>query len=170
MGGFELAIEPVAGRAPEPFSLKGWQVLLIALGFFGAVITANGVMLTAAIGTMPGAETRSAYDASQRYNRDIAEARMQTAMGWRAEIDASTAAVALSLSDRTGAPLTGREVIVTLAHPASRSRDRRLPLTETEPGRYAAAGPFKPGAVDAVTEVRSEGEIIFRSRNRIVLR
>ena len=65
----QLADKPLSGRT----------VLFILLGFFGVVIGVNAVMAALAIGTMPGLENETPYQAGIGYNAEIGAARAQAA-------------------------------------------------------------------------------------------
>jgi nitrogen fixation protein FixH len=155
--------------------LTGRMVFLMFLAFFGVIVTVNALMLTLALDTMPGTTTASSYQASQRFNRDLAAARERDARGWAVEAHADRdpagfAAVTISLRDPAGAPVEAVSVKARLEHPARRALDRPLDMARSGTGRYAgSAADVSAGAHDLVVEVSRDGEPLFRSRNRIML-
>jgi nitrogen fixation protein FixH len=160
------------GKPPRP--VTGRFVLLTAIGFFGVVAAVNAVMMTLAIRTMPGLDVANGYVASQGMNREIDAMRGQNERAWRADITArlkgNVALVNVTLTDRTGKPVTGLAVSVRLAHPALTRADHEGGLAERHPGFYA--GEFSgipPGAWTLVVEATQSGERAFASRNRITL-
>lgn len=166
---------PTAPRPRQPFALSGRMVLAGMIGFFAVVAGVNAVMMTVAIRTMPGAEVKSAYETSQRFNGEIARMQAQDARGWQVSAEVvrtgADAALALSLRDRTGAPVTGLDVKAKLEHPATRQQDRDARLGETAPGRYGAIVPeLHGGGWTLAIEARRAGEPLYLSRNRIVLK
>jgi nitrogen fixation protein FixH len=155
--------------------LTGRAVFLTFVVFFGVIFTVNALMLTLALDTMPGLTTASSYQASQHFNRDLAAARERDARGWAMEAHADRdpagfAAVTVSLRDPAGAPVEGVGVAARLEHPARRALDRALDMARSGTGRYAGTAADVPaGAHDLVVEVSRDGEMLFRSRNRIML-
>lgn len=166
---------PVAPRAARPFELTGRMVLFGMVAFFLVVAGVNGVMMTLAIRTMSGVDTRSAYEDSQRYNGEIARMQAQAARGWQAEASllrsGSDAGILLALSDRDGKPVQGLRVVASLQHPATRAEDRSAALTEIAPGRYEARlAELHGGGWTLAFQARRGEELQFTSRNRILLK
>lgn len=165
---------PAPGRR-RPFELSGRAVLFGMIGFFVVVAGANGVMMVSAIRTMPGADVKSAYETSQRFNSEIARMQAQAARGWQAQTEIARAGtdaiVSLSLTDKTGAAVTGLTVEAKLQHPATRQQDRDVTLSETAPGHYGAAVPkLHAGAWTLVVEAKRDRDLVFSSRSRIMLK
>lgn len=162
---------PSAGKA----GLTGRGVFLMLAGFFGVIILVNALMVSIALDTMPGTTVEGGYRASQRYNAELAAARIRDARGWAVEARvvrdaAGSAAATLSVRDGEGAPVDRVTVDARLEHPVRRAADRRLDMARAGTGLYAGtADDVSPGVHDLVVEVRREGEVLYRSRNRIVL-
>ncbi len=157
--------------------LTGGKVLAMVLAFFGLIITVNlGILLPNAIGTFRGLETDSAYRVSQEYNQRLAAAAAQQALGWdvgaHVERDAEGIVVAaITTRDRDGAPLSPMDGEVTLARPADRNLDQAMPLTLTGYGTYEARfDGVAAGQWDLVLNFVKDGERVFHSRNRIILK
>ena len=55
----------------SPRRWTGWTVLITLLGFFGVIFAVNGVMIYAALSTLSGTETDSAYQAGLQYEREV---------------------------------------------------------------------------------------------------
>lgn len=64
----------------------GWHMLAVLVGGFGVVIAVNLYMASVAIGSFSGVVVPNSYVASQNYNRWLAEARAQQALGWQAQL------------------------------------------------------------------------------------
>lgn len=160
-------------RQPRP--LTGRMVFAMFVAFFAVIIAVNGTMLTLAIDTLPGTVTDSSYRSSQRFNQTLADAREREARRWAVEAnvarDASgTAAVTISLRDSDGAPIERIAVTARLLHPAARSNDRAFDVGRTGPGLYVGTADHAlAGAQDLVIEATREGEVLYRSRNRVLL-
>ncbi|WP_237219998.1 FixH family protein [Sphingomonas arenae] len=101
----------------------------ILVAFFGVVITVNMVMATLATRTFGGVVVENSYVASQQYNRWLAAARKQDALGWsiHSSLDAHRRVeVAISVKD---AELTG-----FARHPLGRAPDLALTFTRAADG------------------------------------
>lgn len=155
--------------------ITGRFVLIALLAFFGVIIAVNGTMLYLATSTFSGADARNGYDVSQNYNREIAAARAQAERGWRGTAQvvrtADGAGVLLDLRDSGGAPVTGLDVEARLRHPSNRHQDHAFALRERAPGRYDHAEPgVLPGAWDVVFTARRNGEKVYATQSRIILK
>jgi len=169
----------LAARDPDPTladkPLSGRTVLFALLGFFGVVIGVNVVMAALAIGTMPGLENETPYQAGIGYNAEIGAARAQAARGWKvaSHVDRDAdgrAAVMVEARDSDGAPVPGLAVTVRLVRPTDKRADRTVWLGEREAGTYlGAAADVAPGVWDVELEAGRGSQRMFRSKNRVTL-
>jgi nitrogen fixation protein FixH len=156
--------------------LTGRTVLLCLLAFFGVVVGVNMVMMMLAIRTLPGTEVDSAYRASVSFNREIAAAREQAALGWQvtARIEHAPdgrAHVNVEARDAHGAPLTGLAISARLQRPIDKRADRLLTLAERETGIYrGGAKDVAAGQWTLVVEAARANERVFLSRHRVFLK
>lgn len=169
-----MPFEPAAPVERKPRVITGRFVLIAFITFFGTIALVNGIMMTLAYKTMPGLEVRNSYDASQGYNGELAAMREQAARGWKADIvlklAKGAAPVSVEIKDGSGAAVTGLDLSARLSHPASRQGDLAVDLTETAPGRYAAAfTDVSRGAWDLVIEARRGDVRQYTSRGRVFL-
>ena len=100
--------------------ITGRKVLFIALGAFGAIITANMTLAVAAIGTFPGLEVKNSYVASQGFD---AEREAQMLLGWRALADYEDGALVVKVVDRDGHPAALSDLAVRLGRPTGEARN-----------------------------------------------
>ncbi len=159
----------------RPFVLNGRIVAAALAGFFLVVAGANATMLAMALRTMPGVEVKSAYETSQRFNGEIARMQRQTERGWQAQAEirreGEAAVIVLGLRDQSGAAVPGLAVEARLLRPATRQEDRETPLAETAPGRYRGLiEAAQAGAWTLALQARHDGEIVFTSRSRVLLK
>jgi nitrogen fixation protein FixH len=161
--------------APAGRPLTGRTVLIVFLAFFGVVFSMNFLMLRLATGTFGGVETDSSYRASQRFNLEAQAAAEQASRGWT--VDAAVtrlddeATVTVVTRDAQGRAIEGLEGTVRLARPADRRLDRSGELSSLRGGRYEAVLAGVPaGQWDAVITLERDGERVFLSRSRLVLR
>lgn len=155
--------------------LSGWTVLAILLAFFGTVASVNGVMIHYALSTFPGVEDDQAYEHGLHYNDTLAAAEHQGDLGWTAQgrIERGLegrAVVQIALQDKTGAPVTGLQVSGRLEFMPDSSRDMPLALTETTPGVYRTQIKADSGMWLLEMSASRQGEVLYRSRNRLSLR
>lgn len=170
-----MPIKPDTLQSAPASGLTGRMCLAMMLAFFLVVCSVNAVMMTLAIRTMPGSDAKSAYDTSQKFNREIARMQAQAARGWQAQADivrdGDGARITLVLNDRSAIAVPGLMVTARLQHPASRQLDREARLVETAAGVYDArlAGVL-PGAWTLAVEAVRDGEPLFSSRTRFLMK
>jgi len=173
MSGSSSSLNNEAGnKAERPWT--GWTVLLTLLGFFGVVFAVNGVMIYEALSTLSGVETDSAYQAGLQFEQNVAMAKAQDARHWRvdAKLTPSPAGERLDViaRDAAGQPLTGMQVSVVFERPTDRRLDRDVVLVEDAAGRFHGNAQVAAGQWDLVIELTHQGEQLFRSMNRIMLK
>lgn len=169
-------------RAPRPgvsesatFTLKGWHVLAALIAFFAVIFAINATMIVAAIRTMPGTAVGSAYEASQRFNRRLEAIVAQDHLGWQVDIGTTNlragGTVSVEVRDRGGLIVSGLDARVRIGRPAIAGLDRDYILAETVGGRYVAAlPPHAPGQWQVALELSRNGERIFTSTRRVLLK
>jgi len=154
--------------------LTGWMVLLYLLMFFGVTTGVNGVMIYEALSTMRGVDTESAYQAGRMFERDVARREAQDALHWQVDAKLTPASdgtrVELVARDEAGRPLTGMSASAGFERPTDRGMDRNIALTEGSPGQFHGKTELAPGQWDLVIEISRQGQQLFRSKNRVVLR
>jgi nitrogen fixation protein FixH len=172
MSDFDQEIETGPGRPPRRWT--GRMVLFCLLGFFAVVFAVNGVMIHEALSTFGGVDTASAYQAGRMFERDVAMAKAQDARQWRVDAKVTPAPDGARLDviarDATGAPLRGVNASVAFERPTDRRLDRNVVIAEDAPGRFHGSADIAPGQWDIVIELSRQGEQLFRSKNRIVLK
>jgi nitrogen fixation protein FixH len=160
-----------APRTPRP--ITGRHVFFALLAFFGVITAINAVMIVLALRTMPGLEVRSAYEASQRFNRELDAIDAQDQRGWQVDIAAAAlrdGRIGVEIRDRTGKALANLEVLARFERPTDARMDRAVALVAVAAGRYEAASPgLVPGQWLLTVEIRQEGQRRFLSKRRIHL-
>jgi nitrogen fixation protein FixH len=157
-----------------PRRLTGWMVLIYLLAFFGLVTGVNGVMIYEALSTMRGVDTESAYQAGRMFEQDVAMIKAQDARHWQVEARLKSAPDGTNLGlvarDEAGHVVTGMTAAARFERPTDRGLDRGIALTEESPGQYHGKTELIPGQWDLVIEISRQGQQLFRSRNRVVLK
>jgi len=162
-----------AAHAP-PRPLTGRAVFLCLLGFFGVVFAVNGVMVHEALSTFDGLDTESSYQAGRMYEQEVAMAKAQDERQWhvlaRVTPTADGARLDIDARDAAGQLLAGLNATATFELPTDRRLDRDVAITESEPGRFHGSAGIAAGQWDLIIELSRQGERLFRSKNRVVLR
>lgn len=158
-------IRPITGRF----------VLIAVVAFFAVVISVNVVMMRLAIATLPGTEVDSAYAASLAYQKEIQAAQQQAMRNWKvdAHIERGADGVAtlnIDARDPDGAPLTGLAVFARLERPTDRRADQAFEIAASGSAYRGTARGVAAGQWELVIEADANGQRLFRSRNRIVLK
>ncbi|HRJ69534.1 MAG TPA: FixH family protein [Beijerinckiaceae bacterium] len=170
----ELVPAARSGGKP-PREITGRFVLIALILFFGVVATVNFTMMTLATRTFPGADARNGYDVSQGYNREIATARAQAERGWKADVELQrtngVATLTFRVRDGASNPVSGLAAEARLRHPSDRRQDHVMALSETSAGVYQARENLSlTGAWDVAVTARSQGDKVFSSQSRIILK
>ncbi len=155
--------------------LTGRHVLAILVGFFLIVFAANFVLVWLALGSWPGLETKSAYEAGRVYQGEIEASRQQSERQWQvaAKVERSGDGVTIRVDarDGAGAPVTGIGFTARLARPTTTAEDGIVTLSETSPGLYVGTAPkIEPGSWTVTLEADDGTARLYRSRNRITVK
>jgi nitrogen fixation protein FixH len=159
----------------RPKELTGRMVLMCLVAFFAIVAGVNAVMITAAISTFGGVETANAYQAGLAYATEEAAARAQEARHWRVNAQLrrepnGATAVELSAHNKDDRPLSAIEARVLLLHPADRRFDHTIEMQKAGMSRFYGTTTPAQGQWDLVVELLRDGERLFRSKERVILR
>jgi len=158
----------------SPRQLTGRTVLLCLMAFFAVVSIANAILIRAATSTFGGVETSSSYQAGLAFARETAAAHAQDELHWLVRANVRPAGgqtvVTVDATDTGGRPLTGLQATARLAHPTNARSDKAVTLGESTSGRFAGTTEIMAGQWDLIIELSRDGQRMFRSRNRVVLR
>ena len=167
-------------RGTKPPCKPTWQVtgrtvLYCLLGFFGVVFAANGVLIVDALSTFGGVETESAYQAGRRFETDVAMVKAQDARQWRVDAKLTPSSVGtvrldIDARDATGAALRGMEAAAVFERPTDRRLDRSITVAADGSGHFHGSADVPAGQWDLVIELARQGDVLFRSKNRIIVR
>jgi nitrogen fixation protein FixH len=133
------------------------------VAFFGVVLAVNLTMIVVAMVTWPGLETKNAYQRGLAYNRTLAAAAAQAALGWQVDFRFTPAAdgtglAELTLRDRHGNLLRGAEVVARFLRPTHAGQDVEVVLEPARDGEYRAAVRLPlPGQWQVRVDVRHGG-------------
>ncbi len=112
-------------------------------GFFLVVLIANATMIYIGMTTWTGLVSKNYYEEGRNYNRNIAAAEAQAALGWRLDIEARLVEgfegeLTVALRDRAGTPITDATVTADFVRPTSEGNDFSIPLAALGDGTYRA--------------------------------
>lgn len=136
--------KPIEAARPGERRLTGRHVLLIAIAFFGVIISVNVYMMTQAIGGFPGLVVKNGYVASQTWDKDR---QAQLALGWTAAVSTAGNALHAAYTDAEGRALGGLVVTAVVGRPATLADDRTVTLMPepAQPGVYVLDTPLSEG-------------------------
>jgi nitrogen fixation protein FixH len=150
--------------------LTGRHVLAWLGGFFLVMFAANGALIYFALHTLHGEALENSYDASQAFNKRIAEARTQAERGWKADImtraEGAGERVMVEFHDRDGAPISDLTVTARFEHPFDAGQDRSAALVSDGANYEGVATPVGHGRWTLVIEAARGAERLFRSENK----
>lgn len=142
---------------------------------FAAFLLANGIMIYFAVATWTGIGTEHAYERGLAYNRTLAAARDQEALGWQVVAEVrplgqGEARVEVALSDRDGHPVAARRVRARLERPTHEGYDREAELRDLGGGHFSGTISLPlPGQWDLKVLVEHAGGL-HQTTRRVVLR
>lgn len=154
----------------------GWWYPWIFVGMFGVVVAVNVTLAYFATSTFNGLQTEGAYEKGLAFNQALAAVEAQEKLGWTVEPTVDPAAIAgggavtVTITDKSGKPVDGLDVLVKLIRPTVAGHDSVLTLGGLGGGRYAADVrlPF-PGVWD-VQVLAARGDDQYRTAQRVVLK
>ena len=139
----------------------GFHMTAILVAFFGIVITVNVVMARYAVSTFGGTVVDNSYVASQNYNRWLAEADKQQALGWNSRISLTQDRVVQIAVTRRGSPLAGLSATGVARHPLGMAAAIPLTFAPGENGTLRSVSSLPSGRWD-VTVTLQDGSDSFR--------
>ena len=159
----------------EPRQLTGRMVLAMMVAFFAVIIGVNAFMAHEALSTFRGVDADSAYKAGQQFEQEVAAAQAQEAEHWQVDAKVTAAvdgAVLLDVSvrDAFGKPPSGLAATALFARPIDRRLDRSMAVNEDAPGHFHGNAVIAAGQWDLILEFSRQGDRLFRSKNRVIIK
>lgn len=144
------------------------------VAFFIGLAIVDGIMVTLALRTHTGTVSAHPYEEGLAYNRTIAAAEAQAALGWHAAFEfvqqsAQQGEVWFALEDAQGTPLSMQHVRVEFTRPTSRGHDFELPLLQ-EGTQYRAHVAFPLQGLWEMRVHAARGDTPFQQSRRIVVK
>lgn len=146
----------------------GRHMLAAMIAFFGVVFAVNFWLAYEAETTWTGLIAKNGYAPSQKFNEELARARIQKERGWRSGLTYTNGTLAFTLVDRSGGAVVLEAVTAELGRPAYDGQDRKVALIHRGHGIYTAAVDLQFGAWD----VRIDGgknDRTYRRESRLIV-
>lgn len=135
----------------------------------GLVFAVNGYMVYDALETFPGQAGQDGFDLSNEYQRVLATAQQQAALGWKIEADATPTRIpVLHLTDRSGAPLAADAIDARAERPVGPTEATVLLFKPVADGRFQADKSLFSGQWDIMLTVRADGRQYSATRRVVV--
>ncbi len=156
-----------------PMTITGRMVLLGFLAFFGVVFAANGALVYFALDSWPGLSTESAYEQGRDYNRTLANADVQNALGWTSDAilsaDQDRYLFRVHLMDAKGMPVDGMQISATFRRPVGAENIVSITLPEIGNGEYRSPVSLPFGGRWYVYVEAGTGETVrYRMRYEVI--
>jgi nitrogen fixation protein FixH len=128
----------------SPTAPRGRWIPWIFVAGMLTVVAVNAVMVYCAVSSWSGVATTHAFERGIAYNRLLAAAAGEAALGWQADVDyrADTdrpAALTITLHDAEGRPLNGAALSVEVLRPLEAQAPISIAMRDAGGGRYAGA-------------------------------
>jgi nitrogen fixation protein FixH len=125
------------------FVLRGKHVFFGVLAMFGVIIAVNLVFVYLAIDTFTGVTRENPYQEGLAYNEVLEARETLRGLGWQGDVtftrvNSSEDSITVTLTDGTGAPLSGLALEGSLRRPTHEGLDQALTWREESPGAYSA--------------------------------
>ena len=119
------------------------------VAFFVVLAILDGIFVYLANSSHTGVVTDEAYQRGLEYNKTIAAAEAQEALGWTSETVLENDQLVSTLRDANGNALVGARVRAQFFRPTQDGHDFIISLTEVLDGRYVSSSlAAKPGQWD----------------------
>lgn len=142
---------------------KSLWIPWLIVPFFAVIFIVNGIMVDEALTTWRGVETDHPYEDGNAYQKVLDAAHKQAKLGWQVHLaldaaDRNHANIAVTMRDKTGAPIYGAKVHARIIRPVQEGYDSEVLLREMGNGRYAAETAIPlPGQWDIVIAAWQDG-------------
>ncbi len=137
--------------------LTGWHVLAMLVAFFGVRLGVNLTLAYFANSTWSGLVVANGYVASQSFDKDLARARAQEALGWKVGFSFERDSIRLSFADAQGSAIDKLAITGKLERTVTDKQDQALTFTALGGGAYAAPAALTGGVWEVEVDARGDG-------------
>lgn len=157
---------------PSPIATRqsAWRWFpWVVVGAMTMVFLANALLITLATRSFPGVVTARPYETGLAYNKVLAEASAQRALGWSIAVKLADGRVSLGVNDAAGQPLEGLSVSGVLSRPLGQAETVELAFSPEDAATLAAPiGTIAPGQWDLKLILRSGEHRVATTRRLVV--
>lgn len=150
--------------------LKGGHVLAMIIAFFGVIIGVNLVMAYFANSTWSGLVVENGYVASQEFDKNLAKARAQEALGWDVGFAFDKNSVKVTFADAKGAKIDTLNLTGKLQRTVTDKEDQVLTFAWLGSGLYSAPARLAPGLWEVEIDGKGDGVSDYHKIFRFVVK
>lgn len=132
-----------------PGSFTGRHMAMLAIGFFGVVISVNIGMAVVSQVSWTGLVVDNSYVESQEFETKRLAHLDQVAAGWASALTVSDGILRLVIADAAGKPVDLGTVTALVNRPVGGHDDQQLTLTRAADGSYTAPVTLADGVWDS---------------------
>jgi nitrogen fixation protein FixH len=160
----------MAASAKPAKPLTGWHVLAMLIAFFGVIIGVNLTMAWFANSTWSGLVVANGYVASQTFDKDLARARAQEALGWKVDLTAGEGKIRITFADREGQKIERLAIAGDLERTVTDKQDQKLAFQPLGAGVYSAPANLAPGVWEVEIHATGDGVADYHKIFRFVVK
>ncbi|EFL89400.1 nitrogen fixation protein FixH [Ahrensia sp. R2A130] len=137
----------------------GWHMFATLAAFFGTIIAVNITMAVFAVGSWTGLVVKNSYVASQHFNAQLTDAKLQADTGIRSQLTFADGNVSIAIEDAGGDAVMPKKLVLWLGRPVFEQQDRTVEAACAPTGVCTAPAQLAAGLwalrVEAVTAAGS---------------
>ena len=149
--------------------IKGGHVLAMLIAFFGVIFGVNFVMAYLANSTWSGLVVENGYVASQSFDKDLAKAKAQEALGWNVGFSYDKSGVKVTFADAKGAKIDTLNLTGKLQRTVTDKEDQLLTFGWMGSGVYSAPARLAPGLWEVEVDGKGDGVADYHKIFRFVV-
>ena len=150
--------------------IKGGHVLAMLIAFFGVIIGVNLVMAWFANSTWSGLVVENGYVASQEFDKNLAKARAQEALGWNVGFTFDKNDIRITFADAKGAKIDSLNLTGKLQRTVTDKEDQVLTFGWMGSGAYTAPARLAPGLWEVEIDGKGDGVADYHKIFRFVVK
>ena len=149
--------------------LTGWHVLAMLVAFFSVIIGVNLTMAWLANSTWSGLVVANGYVASQSFDKDLAKARAQEALGWKVGFSIGEDRIRLTFEDKAGSKIDSLSITGDLERTVTDKEDQTLTFQPMGSGVYSAPATLSSGVWEVEIDAQGNGVSDYHKIFRFVV-
>ncbi|MFO1133459.1 MAG: FixH family protein [Hyphomicrobiales bacterium] len=150
--------------------IKGGHVLAMLIAFFGVIIGVNLVMAWFANSTWSGLVVENGYVASQEFDKNLAKAKAQEALGWDVGFAFDKNDIRITFADAKGAKIDSLNLTGKLQRTVTDKEDQVLTFSWMGSGLYKAPARLGPGLWEVEIDGKGDGVADYHKIFRFVVK